>query len=135
MIFGKKKENLSDKRAVYQKRKAPRFTLDATITIEGFEGEGALENISNSGCCMESATYVSIIPDDVYEVLIRPCNNDNIKPFYQKLKATWTKSSEKHFQAGFTLDGGQSNPHMEEYVKQLNAHGVNPDYGNMSKDD
>ena len=131
-MLGKRNENLTDQQAVYHKRKDPRYALNAVITIEGFEGEGTLENISVSGCCMESSTYVSIIPDEEYQVTINPGQDVNIKPFRQKIRATWTKSSETLFQAGFTLDKGQSNVQMEQYVKQLDSRGVQPDYGNMS---
>lgn len=132
MLFGKKKENLSDQQAVYQKRKDPRYVSNARISIEGFEGEGTLENISTSGCHMESSTYVSITPDEIYLVNIIPHKDENIKPFTQKLKATWTKSSEKLFQAGFSLYEGQSSTQMEQYTKLLNSRGVQPDFGNMN---
>ena len=45
MLFDKKKKSLSDQQAVYRERKAPRYSLNADISIAGFEGEGALENI------------------------------------------------------------------------------------------
>ena len=133
MAINRKNENLIDQQAVYHKRKAPRYALKAGIAIEGFEGEGMLGNISASGCLMESSTYVSITPDDVYLVTIKPSQGENIKPFSQKLKASWTKSSEMLFQAGFTVDSGQSCIQMEQYTELLKSQGVNPDYGNMDK--
>jgi hypothetical protein len=130
MFFRKKKgEYLSDQQAVYRKRGAPRYSLNAGIEVEGFEGEGSLKNISISGCCMESSTYVSIKPDEVYKVIIKPDTSDNMEPFSYKVKATWTKSSETLFQAGFTLENSQNNTQMKEYVEILNSHGVKPDYG------
>ena len=135
MAANKKNETLSDQQAVYHKRKAPRYALKAGININGFEGEGMLGNISASGCLMESSTYVSITPDDLYQVTIKPDEGENIKPFSQKLKASWTKSSEMLFQAGFTVDSGQTSLQMEQYTEMLKLHGVNPDYGNMEKTD
>jgi len=132
MPFGKTKEDLGDQQAVFQKRKAPRYALNATVTVDGFDGEGELENISTSGCRMDSSTYVNLIPDEVYQVTITPSPRDNIKPFRLKLKASWTKSSELLFQAGFTLASGYHNTEMERYVKLLNSKGIPPDYGNMA---
>ena len=108
-MFFKKKEKLSDQQALYQKRKVPRYSLKAGITIDGFEGEGMLENICVTGCCMESSTYVSLMPDEVYQVTIKPVQGEDFKPFSHKLKVSWTKSSETLFQAGFSLDNGQRN--------------------------
>ena len=131
MLFGKKKENLSDQQAMFQKRKVPRYALTADASIEGFEGEGVLENICVSGCCLQSATYVSLIPDEVYKVTILPGPGETIKPFTSQLKVSWTKSSEMLFQAGFSLDSGQSSHQLEQYVDILKSRGVQPDYGNM----
>ena len=131
MTLGKTKEELSDQQVAFQKRKAPRYALNATVIVDGFDGEGELENISSSGCRMDSSTYVSLIPDEVYHVTITPSPSDNIKPFHLKLKATWVKSSELLFQAGFTLESGYHNAEMERYVKLLNSKGIPPDYGNM----
>ena len=134
MLIGKKKGKLSDQQAVYKKRNAPRYALKAGITIEGFEGEGMLENISNTGCCMNSSTFVSITPDEVYQVTIIPGQGESIKAFSQKLRATWTKSSELMFQAGFSMADGQGKAAMEQYVELLKSQGAHPDYGNMDKD-
>ena len=135
MLFDKQKENLSDQQAVYQQRKAPRYSLKAGISIEGFEGEGMLGNISISGCCMESSTFVSIIPGEQYQVTVIPGQDENIRPFSQKFVASWTKSSEMLFQAGFSLESGQSNTQMKQYVDLLTSRGVPPDYGNMNRND
>jgi len=132
-MLGKGNEVLSDQQEVFQERKSPRYSLNAGITIEGFDGEGKIENISNAGCCMESATYVSIIPDTVYLVTIIPAKNENLRPFSQKLKASWTKSSEKLFQAGFSLAEGQSNDQLDKYVQLLGSRGAIPNYGNTGK--
>ena len=129
MKTDKKKDDLSDQQAVYQKRKAPRYDLSAGASIVGFEGEGALNNISITGCCMESATYVSLIPDETYNVTIIPGQEAKLSPFSQNLKVTWTKSSEMLFQAGFTIEGGTKNTQMEKYVNLLNSLGAKPDYG------
>ena len=136
MFFKKKNEGLSDQFAVYHERGAPRwgspkYKLDAGISIEGFEGEGLLGNISITGCCMESVTYVAITPDQVYQVKIIPSSGDDIESFGLKLKVNWTKSSETLFQAGFSLDDGQNDNRLKQYVELLKARGVQPDYGNM----
>ncbi|MCL2185942.1 MAG: PilZ domain-containing protein [Treponema sp.] len=136
MLFKKKKEELSDQLTVYQERKAPRwgtpqFNLKAGITIDGFEGEGQLGNISISGCSIKSVTYVNIIPDKIYNVKIIPEQSDNMSSFSIKMKLSWTKSNEELFLAGFSLDEGESSYQLKQYVEILRARGIEPDYGNM----
>ena len=136
MVFKKKKEELSDQLATYQERMdprwgAPQYDLDAGITITGFDGEGQLGNISISGCCMKSVTYVNIIPDKVYDVTIIPGKEDNMKPFNLKLKLNWTKSSETVFLAGFSLEDSTGSTHLKNYIERLRSRKAIPDYGNM----
>ena len=140
MFFNKKKEELTDQLAVFQERKAPRlgspfYDLDAGIMITGYEGEGQLGNISNTGCSMISVTYVNMKPDDVYNLKIIPGKEDKIGPFSLKMKLSWTKSSETVFQAGFSLDSGESNRQLKNYVAALRSRGIEPDYGNMKSSD
>jgi hypothetical protein len=132
MFFRKKNEELSDQLAKFQEREDPRYALTAGIFIEGFEGEGMLDNISISGCCMESITYVALIPDQEYQVNIHPDGDVKMEPFTLMLKLNWTKSSETLFQAGFSLGSGESNAKIKQYVELLRARGIQPDYGNMS---
>ena len=136
MFFKKKKEELSDQLATYQERGAPRYgslqiDLSAGVSIDGFEGEGQLGNISVTGCCMKSVTYINIKPDEVYKVKILPGKEDKMDPFVLKLKLSWTKSSETVFLAGFSLDSSESSSQLKRYVDVLRARGLDPDYGNM----
>ena len=134
MFFKKKEEELNDQLAVFQMRETPRFASGAGISIEGFEGEGLVRNISMTGCCMESVTYVAIKPNDVYQVRIIPGANEKIEPFTMKLTVTWIKSCETLFEAGFHVEGGQagSSP-IKQYAERLKAQGVQPDYGDIKK--
>jgi hypothetical protein len=134
MFFKKKQEVLGDQLAVYQEREDPRFAANGGITIEGFEGEGLLKNICISGCCMESVTYAALLPAEVYKVKIIPAADISLDPFSAALTASWTKSSEMSFEAGFSLEAGRKNPHLEKYVEYLKMKGVTPEYGNMSHD-
>ena len=132
MFFKKKKEELSDQLAVFQERKAPRWgapqvTLSAGISIEGFDGEGLVGNVSVSGCSIQSVTYVNIAPNKVYHVRITPGSDDMMDPFDLKLKLSWAKSSETLFQAGFSLEN--DGPQLKRFVEMLRARGVPPDYG------
>jgi len=59
----KKKEELGDQFAAYKQRKAPRwgtpqYTLKAGISINGYEGEGQLGNISVSGWSASKANLL-----------------------------------------------------------------------------
>ena len=149
MFFKKKKEVLSDQLATYHERGAPRWgapqhDLDAGISIAGFEGEGQIGNVSISGCCMKSITYVHITPNEIYQAKIIPGAGDNMAPFSLKLKLSWTKSSETIFLAGFALEGSgasggsgastecEGSSQLKRYVELLSSRGFSPDYGNMS---
>ena len=134
MFFRKKEEELSDQFAVYRKRGAPRwgspqYKVNAGIAIDGFDGEGQVGNVSITGCSMMSVTYIAIMPDHVYQAKIIPDAGENMEPFSLKVKVNWTKSSETLFQAGFSLESGQDNTHLKRYVDQLQARGIQPDYG------
>ena len=155
MFFKKKKEELSDQLATYQVRGAPRwgtpqYDLDAGISITGFEGEGQIGNVSISGCCMKSVTYVAITPNETYQAKIIPGKEDKMEPFSLKLKLVWTKSSETVFLAGFALegisasggsiasigsdasDGYEGSSKLRSYVELLRSRGLKPDYGKMN---
>ena len=136
MFFKKKKDELSDQVTTYQERKAPRWGtppegLNAGISINGFEGEGQIGNVSISGCSMKSVTYVNIIPDTVYKVKIIPGPEDKIEPFSLNLKLSWTKSEETVFLAGFSLESGEDTSKLKRYIESLRSRGIEPDYGNM----
>ena len=129
-LFKKKEEDLSDQAAVFHNRETPRFTSKAFISIEGFEGEGRVRNISETGCCLESVTYVAIKPDDVYRIKITPIAGENTVSFSLELTASWTRSNETFFEAGFTQKDGSVNLQLKKYTETLKARGVSPDYGN-----
>ena len=138
MFFKKNKEELTDQLATYQERTAPRWgapydALSAGITISGFEGEGQIGNVSVSGCCLHSVTYVNIIPNKTYMAKIIPGKEDNMPSFNINLKLNWTKSSETLFQAGFSLEGDEGSSQLKRYVEILRGRGIKPDHGNMSR--
>ena len=138
MLFKKKEAELGDQFAVYQEREAPRFAAKGGcaggIAIEGFEGEGMMKNLSVSGCCLESVTYAAITPNQTYQARISPGPEINLDPFTLRLTVSWTKSSETVFEAGFVLEKGKKDQRLEQYVKQLQTRGVEPEYGNMGHD-
>ena len=138
MFFKKKKEELSDQFTEFRVRESPRlgtpnFELDAGVTIEGFDGEGQLGNISVSGCSLKSVTYINITPNEIYTLKIIPGREDKMMPFSARMKLNWTKCSEAVFQAGFSLLEGESNTMLVNYTEVLRHRGIIPDYGNMSK--
>ena len=134
MFLRKKEEKLDDQLAVFQTRNTPRFASGAGISIEGFEGEGLVRNVSMTGCCMESVTYVAVKPDDIYQVRIIPDADEKKEPFTAKLVVTWIKSSETLFEAGFHVEADQieSSP-IRRYAEALRDRGVPPDYGDMKQ--
>ena len=138
MFFKKKKEELSDQLSVFHERKAPRlgtpkYEIDCGITINGFDGEGQIGNVSETGCSLKSVTYVNIQPDKIYQVRITPGREDKTEAFNLRLKLNWTKSDDTVFQAGFSLEGTDGKSHLKRYIEQLRSRGIEPDYGNMKK--
>jgi hypothetical protein len=133
VFIKKKKEELDDQFAVYKEREAPRFAANGGISIEGFEGEGLLKNVSVSGCCLESVTYVAITPGKAYQTRIDPGADIDMEPFTLNLLVSWTRSSEMIFEAGFSLEANKKDPRLEHYREQLQARGVQPEYGNMGQ--
>jgi len=136
MLLIKKKEELNDQHVVYKERESPRwgapqYTLKAGISIEGYEGEGQIGNVSVTGCSLHSVTFVNIIPDTVYDVKFTPDKQDNLKPFNLKLRLNWTKSSENLFLAGFAIENGEDTTQLIRYIEVQRSRGLLPDYGNM----
>ena len=139
MFFKKKKEEVADQHALYQQRGSPRwgsaqFELNAGITIDGYDGEGQLGNVSITGCNMKSVTYVNMTPGETYQATIIPGEEDKITPLRLRFKLSWTKSSETIFYAGFALEKGEDDTQLKNYVESLRSRGVMPDYGNMNPD-
>jgi hypothetical protein len=133
MFLKKKQKELGDQLAVFREREAPRYVTNGSILIAGYEGEGLLKNISVTGCCLESVTYIAIVPDKVYQVTIVPAANIKLTPFTLNMIVTWTKSSEMSFETGFSIENDQKNTQMERYVELLQMQGVKPEYGNMKQ--
>ena len=137
MFFKKKKEELSDQLSTFQERGAPRWgapqhELNAGITVNGYEGEGQVGNVSISGCSMKSVTYVSMVPGELYQITIIPGEEDHMPLIRIRVKLSWTKSSETVFQAGFALERGEDDTQLKNYVESLRVRGITPDYGNMN---
>ena len=134
MFLRKKEEELTDQFTVYKERDMPRFAANAGISVQGFEGEGLLKNVSSTGCCMESVTYVAIKPDEVYQVKINPDSGEKKnESFALELTVTWTKSCETSFEAGFHLGPGQTGAVLNRYTELLQSRGIQPEYGRVKE--
>jgi hypothetical protein len=133
MFFEKfgKKEELKDHFDIHHERKTPRYASQAGITFAGFEGEAKVKNVSLLGCCLESVTYASILPDEVYTAKIILEARKKIEAFDLRLKLHWSRSNETLYEAGFTLEDNQSNTKLLQYVELLCSDGIQPEYGNM----
>jgi hypothetical protein len=128
-----KKDEALKSQNVSHEQKIPRYATNAGITIEGFDGEGKISNIGISGCCIQSVTYVSVVPDVVYQAKIIPEAGDRTDPFGIKLLLEWTKSRENLFEAGFKLAPDQNDSKLRQYVERLQSRGVPPDYGDTGQ--
>ena len=132
MFFRKKEEELTDQFTAYKERDMPRFAANAGISVKGFEGEGLLKNVSSTGCCMESVTYVAVKPGEVHQVSINPESGEKKNgSFTLDLTVSWTRSSETSFEAGFQLGAGQSGSQLKQYTETLKSRGILPEYGTV----
>jgi hypothetical protein len=103
MFFKKKEKKIDDRISSYQNRENTRYDTQAGFVIEGFEGEGLLKNISLPGLCLESVTYVGLIPKEQYNIKIIPEPLSHLDLFGVKAEVNWIKSTEFSFEAGFTI--------------------------------
>jgi hypothetical protein len=105
--------------------RAPRFNTLARVSINGFEGEAVLKNISVGGFCMESRTYAAITPGERYIMRILPESSFNLSPFELEVEGRWVQSTEKKFSSGFLIAMPPPNRALEKYIEQIQEHSPN----------
>jgi hypothetical protein len=125
-LFGKKKKTLEKPEiqdgAVIER--APRYKSLASISINGFDGEALLKNISITGFCMESKTFVNITPGTTYGMHIVPEVSTSLEQFDVEVEARWVLSEVFRFDVGFLLTKTQSRKDMDRYIEFLKQKGA-----------
>ncbi|MDR2757843.1 MAG: hypothetical protein LBB78_00515 [Spirochaetaceae bacterium] len=111
-----KKEPAEKQNFVNLADRPPRYTSVAHITISGFSGKALLRNISLGGFCMESKTYVAIVPEESHTMCLLPEVSANIKPFEITVEVRWVQSTESKFSAGFLVSKFPADRSFEKYL-------------------
>jgi hypothetical protein len=116
LFFKKRKteENMADEKIM----RAPRYVSLAMISINGFEGQAALRNVSAGGFCMESKTFADMDAGASYSIRVTPEEHARISYFELTVEVRWILSSPEKFSVGFKVvqGGGRS---FEKYVEYL----------------
>jgi hypothetical protein len=117
ILFFKKKEKIEDT-AFEKASRAPRYTSLAMVSINGFEGQAALRNVSIGGFCMESKTFADMDVGSSYAIRVTPEEHAGIGHFELTVEVRWILSSPEKFSVGFRITQGNSRT-FEKYVEFL----------------
>jgi hypothetical protein len=119
-LFFKKKENIKDTTSDKAVR-APRYASLAMVSINGFEGQAVLRNVSMGGFCMESKTFADMDVGASYVIHIAPEKHAGISHFELTVEVRWILSSPEKFSVGFRVIQGNSRA-FEKYIDYLKEH-------------
>jgi hypothetical protein len=101
----------------------PRYTAIARVSINGFEGEAVLRNVSAGGFRMESRTYAAITVGDRYIIYIKPEAVSNLRPFELEVEGRWIQSTETSFSSGFLIVKPPADRSFEKYIDYISRKG------------
>jgi hypothetical protein len=88
--------------------RAPRYDCMARISIEGFEGEAVMRNISPGGFRMESRAHREIAVHTLCSVRIDPEDGSGLQTFDLEAEVRWVQSNEDILSVGFMVPGAES---------------------------
>ncbi|MDR1626717.1 MAG: PilZ domain-containing protein [Spirochaetia bacterium] len=103
--------------------RAPRYASLARISINGFEGEAVLRNVSIGGFRMESKTYAAITGGERYAIRIKPETASRLSAFELEVEARWVKSTEASFTSGFLVTKPPTDRSLEKYIDYIKIKG------------
>jgi hypothetical protein len=126
MIFGKNKKPVkADESSAPAKTRPSRYNCTAMVSINGFEGQAALRNISMEGFRITSRTYAVLKQRDEYTMIISPIGMPGMDSFQIRVEVRWIRSTETTFSAGLAIvkspDGNRA---WENYVNYIKANGA-----------
>ncbi|MDR1353498.1 MAG: PilZ domain-containing protein [Treponema sp.] len=118
MFFKKREKEKTDAAFNGETPRAPRYTSLAMVSINGFEGQAVLRNVSIGGFCMESKTFADMDVLSSYTIRINPESSAGIGQFELTVEIRWIQSSPEKFSVGFKTIHGNSHL-FEKYVRFL----------------
>jgi hypothetical protein len=105
-----------------QRERQVRYRSMASIRIKDFEGYAHIKNISPSGCCISSKTYVNLTVKQQY--LIEVCSERELglAPFEIPAQVMWVRTSETLCAVGFFFIT-PSDRSLSQYIDYLKSQG------------
>jgi hypothetical protein len=114
MIFKEKENTPGDSSG--KPPRAPRYECMARISIEGFEGEAVMRNVSPGGFRMESRVHREIAVHTLCSVRVAPEDGSGIQAFDLEAEVRWVRIDEDSLSAGFMVPGKVAEESFESYV-------------------
>jgi hypothetical protein len=103
-------------------RREERYSCMANIEINGFEGQALLRDINTKGFCMESKTYVSLVPKEKYTIRIKPEGGTAVASIEFTAEVRWVRSTAELFSTGFLIHrhgNAEAFQHYLDYLKNV----------------
>jgi hypothetical protein len=116
ILFKGKRGTAVESSSVAESPRAPRYTSVARVSINGFEGEAVLRNISTGGFRMESKTYAAITVGEHYVMQIKPEAISKLPSIELEVEVRWIQSTETSFSCGFLIVKQPADPFFVKYV-------------------
>ncbi|MDR2051976.1 MAG: PilZ domain-containing protein [Treponema sp.] len=120
-MFFKKKKDEKGAASGDKVFRPPRYASLAMVSINGFEGQAVLRNVSTGGFCMESKTFADMDVGASYEISVTPEKHTGINHLELTVEVRWILSSPEKFSVGFRVVQGNSHAFekFEKYVDYL----------------
>ena len=100
-----------------------RFSTKGEVFIsEVTNTEALLKNLSSSGLCIQSPTFMEVVPKSRYSVDIVPEKDSHIDKFSLEIESRWIKAKMKSSEVGFVIvvpPGTSGKSVLEQYLKFL----------------
>jgi hypothetical protein len=100
-------------------RQEERYSSMANIEINGFDGRALLKDINTRGFCMESKTYVSLVPKEKYTIRIKPEAGTAVESIEFTAEVRWVRSTADLFSTGFFVVRNGNAKAFQSYLDYL----------------
>jgi hypothetical protein len=120
LFFKPKKQSLEEKAEVILSR-PPRYECLVMVSINGYEGQAVLKNVSRTGFRMESKTFVEIETGSSYVMRVSPEAAAGVKPFDVTVEVRWAQVSADKFALGLMVTQTENRP-FQKYITYLKDH-------------
>jgi hypothetical protein len=120
MLFFKSKNKTETEKPAAILSRSPRYDCLIRVSLNGYEGQAVLRNISDTGFRMESKTFVEMETGSIYVMSIFPETFMGIKPFEVTVEVRWILSSPDKFALGLLVVQPENRP-FQKYISYLKS--------------